>query len=76
MMKQPAENTNATRQEVECTIERASRIRQNSQTITEEVAKLAYSYWQERNDVDGSPDEDWFRAEKFVRNRITATVTG
>ena len=76
MMKQPAENINATRQEVESTIDRASRIIQDSQTITEEVAKLAYSYWQERNDVDGSPDEDWFRAEKFVRNRITATVTG
>lgn len=76
MMKQPAENTNATLQEIECAIERASRILQDSPTITEEVAKLAYTYWQERNGLHGSPEEDWFRAEKFVRSRLKAMVTG
>jgi hypothetical protein len=30
----------------------------------DEVAALAYLLWQERGSPIGSPDEDWFRAEK------------
>lgn len=33
----------------------------------EEVARLAYSYWQARGCPDGSPEEDWFRAEAELR---------
>jgi hypothetical protein len=29
----------------------------------EQIARLAYSYWQDRGCPDGSPEEDWFRAE-------------
>jgi Protein of unknown function (DUF2934) len=29
----------------------------------EEVARLAYSYWQDRRRAEGSPEEDWLRAE-------------
>ena len=29
----------------------------------EEIARLAYSYWQTRGCPDGSPEEDWLRAE-------------
>ena len=29
----------------------------------EAIAKLAYSYWEERGCQDGNPDEDWARAE-------------
>ncbi|HEX3746264.1 MAG TPA: DUF2934 domain-containing protein [Bryobacteraceae bacterium] len=29
-----------------------------------EVATLAYSYWQQRGCPDGCPEEDWFRAER------------
>lgn len=29
----------------------------------EEVAKLAYQFWEERGRPHGSSDEDWFRAE-------------
>lgn len=30
----------------------------------EDIARLAYSYWEQRDFQPGSPEEDWFRAEK------------
>jgi hypothetical protein len=30
----------------------------------EEVARLAYSYWEARGCQGGSPEEDWLRAEQ------------
>ena len=42
---------------------------------TEEVARLAFSYWQARGCQGGSPEEDWFRAEQEVRNRSLAAQT-
>lgn len=39
----------------------------------EEVARLAYLYWQARGCPDGSPEEDWYRAEAQLRER---TVMG
>jgi hypothetical protein len=35
----------------------------------EEVAKLAYSYWEARGGQDGSPDDDWYRAVQEVQRR-------
>jgi hypothetical protein len=35
----------------------------------EEVARLAYSYWEARGCRGGSPWEDWFRAERELRER-------
>jgi len=34
-----------------------------------EIAALAYSYWEARGRKDGSPSEDWFRAERELRRR-------
>ncbi|MBZ5622715.1 MAG: DUF2934 domain-containing protein [Acidobacteriia bacterium] len=34
-----------------------------------EIAKLAYSYWEARGRQDGSPWEDWFRAERELKER-------
>jgi len=31
---------------------------------TEDIARLAYSLWEARGGQDGSPEEDWFRAEQ------------
>ena len=28
-----------------------------------QIARLAYSYWQARGEPEGSPEEDWLRAE-------------
>lgn len=33
----------------------------------EEVASLAYSYWQARGEQGGSAEEDWFKAEEALR---------
>jgi hypothetical protein len=34
-----------------------------SQVDPEAVARLAYSYWESRGGVGGTPEDDWFRAE-------------
>lgn len=34
-----------------------------------EIAELAYRFWQQRGSPDGSPDEDWHRAEQEIRTR-------
>jgi hypothetical protein len=33
----------------------------------EKIARLAYSYWEARTGQGGSPEEDWFQAEREVR---------
>jgi hypothetical protein len=33
------------------------------QVDTEAIARLAYSYWEARGGVGGTPEDDWFRAE-------------
>lgn len=35
----------------------------------EELARLAYSYWEARGGQDGSPEEDWYRAERELEAR-------
>ena len=40
----------------------------------EELARLAYSYWQDRGCPIGSPEEDWYRAENELRKPIAATA--
>ena len=40
----------------------------------EEIAKLAYSYWEARGYQGGSPDEDWARAEQELRVNVSAAV--
>jgi hypothetical protein len=33
------------------------------QVDPEAIARLAYSYWEARGGVGGTPEDDWFRAE-------------
>jgi hypothetical protein len=33
----------------------------------EEVATLAYSLWQARGCPEGTPDDDWFKAEEVLQ---------
>jgi len=35
----------------------------------EDIAALAYSYWEARGCQGGSPEVDWFRAEQELRSR-------
>ena len=39
----------------------------------QDIARLAYSYWETRGCNGGSPEEDWLRAENDLRVR-RATV--
>ena len=41
----------------------------------EAIARLAFSYWKERGCPNDSPDEDWFRAEAELRNRLAAAAS-
>jgi hypothetical protein len=38
----------------------------------DEIARLAYSYWESRGFEGGSPEEDWLRAERELRSRNNA----
>jgi hypothetical protein len=39
----------------------------------EEIARLAYAYWEARGHPHGSAQEDWFRAERHLfRHRSSA----
>jgi len=40
----------------------------------QEIAALAYSYWQQRGCQGGSPVEDWARAQRALRQRASAQV--
>jgi hypothetical protein len=39
----------------------------------EEIARLAYSYWEARGCQGGSPEEDWRRAEAELKARRAAS---
>jgi Protein of unknown function (DUF2934) len=43
-----------------------------SEPTFEEIATLAYSYWEARGYQGGSPEEDWLRAESELRSRTAA----
>lgn len=49
--------------------------------MSEQIAALAYSLWQERGCPEGTAEEDWFRAEQEVQTRrdsqseIVSTLT-
>lgn len=41
----------------------------------EAIARLAYSYWEERGCPNDSPDEDWFQAVAELRNLLAASAS-
>lgn len=41
--------------------------RQSPAGQQEEIADLAYKFWLARNFHNGSPQEDWLRAQRMVR---------
>jgi hypothetical protein len=40
----------------------------------DEIAKLAYSYWEARGCQGGCPEEDWGRAENELRNSFVSAA--
>lgn len=45
----------------------------NGAAAAEQIARLAYSYWEARGCRDGSPEQDWLRAEEEVKCAQTET---
>ncbi len=37
----------------------------------QEIAKLAQRYWDDRGRPEGSPEQDWLRAEKDLMNQAS-----
>ncbi len=38
--------------------------------LHEQIAQLAYSYWEARGYQQGDPQEDWYRAEREILGRL------
>jgi hypothetical protein len=49
--------------------EGVKQMHQLSNTQRKQIAELAYQMWQERGRPLGSPDDDWFRAERELTER-------
>ena len=41
----------------------------SEQRSSQDIAALAYELWQARGCPDGSPEEDWFKAERKLQGR-------
>ncbi len=39
-------------------------------SLHEQIAQLAYSYWEARGYQQGDPQEDWYRAEREILGRL------
>jgi len=72
MMKQPAENTNATEADTRETVERSQPLTREPSDA--EIAEVARELWAERGGQGGSAEEDWFRATEIVKQRRAATT--
>ena len=46
----------------------------NSVVTFDEIAKLAYSYWEARGYQGGSQEEDWLRAEQELNARLVSAA--
>lgn len=71
---QESEVLNSEVSEIDATIEVANG--SESKSIApisehEEIAKLAYFFWETRGRQIGSPEEDWLRAEQEYRRRAS-----
>jgi len=58
-------------------ISTASATNNNHEAVVDRdaIARLAYSYWEARGFVGGSPEEDWLRAEREIRETQAATAS-
>jgi hypothetical protein len=49
----------------------SSEILRSAVSIQEKIALLAYTYWEQRGRTGGSPEEDWFRAEREIISQMS-----
>ena len=48
---------------------------ESPQPTSEQIAKLAYSYWEARGCQGGSAEEDWFRAQRELLAQLNTAGT-
>ncbi len=53
-----------------------SSVAQQQSLSHEEIARLAYSYWEARGCEGGTPEEDWRRAEQQLLEHRASTAKG
>jgi len=68
----PAAEAPAVEEPVEILAVEIEEISVIAEPTQEQIAALAYSYWVDRGYQGGSPEQDWLRAERELRN--TATI--
>jgi hypothetical protein len=73
-VKMQEEQTRTTRESGQRGDEAAAGIEQPA-LDQEAIGRLAYFYWEERGCPNDSADEDWFRAEAELRNRLAAAAS-
>jgi hypothetical protein len=42
---------------------------------TSDIAALAYELWQQRGCPEGSPEEDWYQAERKIQSQTESQTT-
>jgi len=50
------------------TTEPTTETQDQSTNANDDIARLAYYYYVERGRMDGHPEQDWHRAEQYLRN--------
>jgi hypothetical protein len=53
-------------------LQSSSEIDASAVSVQERIQLLAYSYWEQRGKSSGSPDEDWYRAEREILSGMDA----
>lgn len=46
-------------------------VAQNYESLQQEIARMAYSFWIDRGCMGGDPVDDWLRAEREVMSKLT-----
>jgi hypothetical protein len=46
----------------------------DSLSLQEQIAALAHALWRERGCPEGSPEEDWFKAEQEIKGQRSAEI--
>ena len=65
----PAKSPAVTRQTEKRIVGKTAPAPQDLHIPHEEIARLAYSYWEARQSPHASAEDDWFRAERELRAR-------
>jgi hypothetical protein len=50
-----------------------SEVIETGESVRVSIARLAFSYWEARGCPYGTPEEDWFQAERELQGRAKAT---